>query len=132
MPVRGDKLCNRYGQKGVIGAVVPDEDMPFTAEGIRPDLVINAHAFPSRMTVGQIMEMAGGRLGGVDGTAFTGCTMAELHARGHARLRVPHRRPSRARAIVGCRGAWLAASRSERRRGGRADATPGARAAWDT
>jgi DNA-directed RNA polymerase beta subunit len=82
MPVRGDKLCNRFGQKGVIGAVVADEDMPFTAEGIRPDLVINAHAFPSRMTVGQIMEMAGAKLGGVDGTAFSHCSLADLHARG--------------------------------------------------
>jgi len=82
MPVRGDKLCSRHGQKGVIGSIIPDEDMPYTQEGIRPDLVINAHAFPSRMTVGQIMEMAGGRLGGVDGTAFTGCSMADLYARG--------------------------------------------------
>ena len=82
MPVRGDKLCNRYGQKGVIGAVLPDEDMPFTAEGIRPDLVINAHAFPSRMTVGQIMEMAGAKLGGVDGTAFAHCSLQDLHRRG--------------------------------------------------
>ena len=82
MPVRGDKLCNRHGQKGVIGAVLPDEDMPYTQEGIRPDLVINAHAFPSRMTVGQIMEMAGGKLGGVDGTPFTNCSVQELYARG--------------------------------------------------
>ena len=81
-PVRGDKLCNRYGQKGVIGLIVPDEDMPFTAEGIRPDLVINAHAFPSRMTVGQIMEMAGAKLGGVDGTPFHHCSLQELYHKG--------------------------------------------------
>jgi len=82
MPVRGDKLCSRHGQKGVIGAIVPDEDMPYTQEGIRPDLVINAHAFPSRMTVGQIMEMAGGRIGGIDGTAFGPVTMQDLYDRG--------------------------------------------------
>ena len=82
MPVRGDKLANRHGQKGVIGAVVPDEDMPFTAEGIRPDMVINAHAFPSRMTVGQIMEMAGGKLGGVDGSPFGTLTVEELYRKG--------------------------------------------------
>lgn len=82
IPVRGDKLCNRHGQKGVIGAIIPDEDMPYTQGGIRPDLVINAHAFPSRMTVGQIMEMAGGRLGGVDGSSFGDVSMQELYNRG--------------------------------------------------
>ncbi len=84
MPVRGDKLCNRHGQKGVIGAIVPDEDMPFTAEGIRPDLVINAHALPSRMTVAQIMEMAGGKIDGtaVDGTPFGNMTVEELYSQG--------------------------------------------------
>lgn len=83
MPVRGDKLCSRHGQKGVIGIIMPDEDMPYTQEGIRPDLVINAHAFPSRMTVGQIMEMAGGKIeGGCDGTPFSGTSLRELYARG--------------------------------------------------
>jgi len=82
MPVRGDKLCNRHGQKGVIGAVVADEDMPYTQDGIRPDLVINAHAFPSRMTVGQIMEMAGAKMGGLDGTPFENCSVLDLHKRG--------------------------------------------------
>ena len=82
-PVRGDKLCSRHGQKGVIGLIVPDEDLPFTADGIRPDLVINAHAFPSRMTVGQIMEMAGGKISGdIDGSAFQGLSIDELYARG--------------------------------------------------
>lgn len=82
IPVRGDKFCSRFGQKGVIGAIIPDEDMPFTAEGIRPDLIINSHAFPSRMTVGQIMEMAGAKIGGVDGTAFQHCSVQELYQRG--------------------------------------------------
>ena len=75
-PIVGDKMSSRHSQKGTIGEILEESDMPFTARGLRPDLIFNPHGIPTRMTIGQFLEAGSNKLGiklgsFIDATPFT-------------------------------------------------------------